>query len=109
MTDRELLELIATQVGNLTNQVSTFTKDMTEIKTKLISLEDQLNSVDDRLDTVEKIVVRIENDHGQKLKALFDAREVQNDINERIISTLNRIEAKLDVLQMETAHIRRIK
>ena len=50
-----------------------------------------------------------ENELTEKVRALFDAREVQNDINERVIYSLNRIEAKLDVLQLETAHLRRIK
>lgn len=95
MTDRELLELIANQVGKLVNQVGELTKDMADVKT--------------RLSSVENTAIRIENNHGEKLSALFDAREVQNDVNERLVSALGRIEAKIDVLQMETAHIRRIK
>lgn len=33
-----------------------------------------------------------------KVRALFDAREVQNDVNRLLISALDRIEAKIDVL-----------
>jgi hypothetical protein len=62
-----------------------------------------------QLTTLQQSVSRIEHDYGEKLSALFDAREVQADVNEKILSTLGRIEAKMDVLQMETAHIRRIK
>ena len=36
-------------------------------------------------------------------------REAQNEMNERMITTLGRIEAKVDVLQLETAHLRRVK
>ena len=53
--------------------------------------------------------VRMENELTEKVRALFDAREVQSDVNERLISTLERIEAKVDVLQLETAHLRRVK
>lgn len=53
--------------------------------------------------------VRMESELTEKVRALFDAREVQNDVNERIISALERLEAKVDVLQMETASIRRVK
>ena len=53
--------------------------------------------------------VRMETELTEKVRALFDAREVQNDVNERIISALERIEAKVDVLQLETAHLRRVK
>lgn len=43
-------------------------------------------------------VIRIENDHGDKLQALFDAREAQIDVNERVFDALNRIEGKVDCL-----------
>lgn len=73
----------------------------------------QVNSRIDTLETkvnfIEKTVVKIENDHGEKLSALFDDRVVQKEVNERTNDTLNRIEAKVEVLQMETAHIRRVK
>ena len=42
----------------------------------------------------------MENEVIDKVRALFDARETQNDINERITSALERIEAKVDVLQL---------
>ena len=54
----------------------------------------------DRLDRVEQGQVRIENDQGVKLSALFDAREVQFDVNERICDTLNRMEGKMDRLTL---------
>ncbi len=38
----------------------------------------------------------IKNDQGEKIRALFDAREAQNDVNERIFRTMNRIENKLN-------------
>ncbi|BCV20345.1 hypothetical protein [Moorella sp. Hama-1] len=73
----------------------------------------QFSKVHDKLDSLEKgqraAEIRLENEVIQKIGALFDARSVQEDINARIFSTLERIEAKIDVLQMETAHIRRVK
>ena len=45
----------------------------------------------------------MENELTEKVQALFDAREVQNDINERALNALERIEAKIDVLQLEAA------
>lgn len=73
----------------------------------------QLNTRFDKLETkVDKIdasQVRMENELTEKVRALFDAREVQNDVNEKMLYSLNRIEAKVDVLQMETANIRRVK
>ena len=51
----------------------------------------------------------MENELTEKISALFDARAVQNDVNERIITSLDRIEAKIDILQLETAHLRQVK
>ena len=60
ITDRELLELIAAQVGKLT-------VDVEEIKKTLPTL-----AAKEELAEVKNIVVRIENDHGQKLGALLN-------------------------------------
>jgi uncharacterized Fe-S cluster-containing MiaB family protein len=57
---------------------------------------------------VDKLELRMENEVIEKVGALLDAREVQNDINQQILNTLQRMEAKIDVLQVETAHIRRV-
>lgn len=68
-------------------------------------IKERLSGVESRLDSVEVIVVRIENDHGDKLRALFDARETQIDVNERMFKALNRIEEKVDRIELKvTAH-----
>ncbi len=81
MTDRELLELLVQKVTGIEKEVQ----------------------------EVKSTQLRMEQDHGDKIRALFDAREVQSDVNERIVSTLDRMEAKIDVLQLESARMRRIK
>lgn len=58
---------------------------------------------------VQKIETNVENDIGYKIKALFDAREVQNGKNDTITNALERIETKIETLQMETAHVRKVK
>jgi len=91
------------------------TKDeLNEIRANMAT-KDELNEIranmatKDDIKRIEQNLAEIEHRHGEKLSALFDARETQKEINEKIISTLARIEAKVDVLQMETAHVRRIK
>lgn len=78
MTDREILELIATQVGKLTTQVDTLTKDMAEIKPRLTS--------------IENTVIRIENDHGQKLGALFDGYKLNSEKLDRVENEVSKHE-----------------
>lgn len=56
-----------------------------------------------------KLEMRIENKVIERIRGLYDDRQVQNETTLDIIGTLNRMETKLDVLQLETAHIRRVK
>ncbi|WP_075757316.1 hypothetical protein [Sporomusa sphaeroides] len=45
---------------------------------------------------IEAATTRIEYNHGTMLKALIDAREVQQDVNDMIIEKLNTIAMKVD-------------
>jgi len=69
----------------------------------------QVNELSEEVKEIRQSQVRMENELVEKVRALFDAREAQNDVNERIINALGRIEAKVDVLQLETAQLRRVK
>lgn len=93
MTDRDLLELIATQVGALTTQMDTLT-------TQVDTLTTQVSNIDERLARVEANQIRIENDHGAKLAALFDGQK-------QITDRLDRIEEK--VSSHEEFILKRIK
>ena len=88
MTDQEFQELVIKQLQTLTEG-----QQMLSEKVNIIDLNQ----------------IRMENELTEKIRGLYDFREVQNDVNERIISTLDRLEAKVDVLQLETAHLRRVK
>lgn len=63
----------------------------------------QVNELSEGQEELRKSVATMENELTEKVQALFDAREVQNDINERALNALERIEAKIDVLQLEAA------
>ena len=52
---------------------------------------------------------RMEEDLTRKITALFDSRELQKDVNQNVSRSLERIEAKIDILQIETAYLKRIK
>jgi len=73
---------LTTQVGTLTSQVDSLSKDMAEVKADLAEIKP-------RLSFVEKTVIKIENDHGQKLGALLDGYKLLSerlDRHEAIIS-----------------------
>lgn len=60
----------------------------------------KFRGINQRLDTLEKTVLRIENDHGEKLQALFDGQT-------QIIDRLDRIEN--EVTRHDEFLLRRIK
>ncbi|SHI93524.1 hypothetical protein [Desulfosporosinus lacus] len=88
MLDDKVMDLLAKILEN-----------QTETNSQLIELTSR----------VRKIETQAENDLGYKIKALYDAREIQNEKNDTIICALERIETKIEILQMETAHVRKIK
>lgn len=84
-------------VGNLQSGQQALQNDIKELQVGQQGMNNRLN----------KLEIRIENEVIDKIRALFDARSVQEDVNNRIFSTLERIETKIDVIQLETAHVRR--
>jgi len=72
-----------------------------DILSKILENQTETNSqLKELTSQVQKIEIKVENDLGYKIKALYDAREVQNEKNETIINTLERIETK---------HVRKVK
>jgi len=97
MTDRDLLELIATQVGNLTSQVENLTSQVGNLTSQVENLTTQVNGFAGDMEEVkEKLdqkadktdIVRLENELDLKIKALFDGHQQLQD-------QLNRIEDKV--------------
>lgn len=93
MENEKFQDLVLEQLARLTQEITEIKQGQRELTIKVDGLDAQIS----------KLETKIENEVIDKIKALYDAREVQSDVNERIISTLGRIETKMDVLQMETA------
>lgn len=83
MTDRELLELIAAQVGTLDKRFNAMDKKIGNIEANMATMQ-ELAEVKEELAGVMGIVVRMENGHGQKLGALFDGYTQNADRLDRI-------------------------
>ena len=58
----------------------------------LTDMKAQLNSVEERLTRVEGSVIRIENEHGAKLNALFDGQKQLSDKVGRIETEVSKHE-----------------
>ena len=88
MTDRELLELIAAQVGKLTIDVDGFRNDFTDVKNDMTDVRNDLTNVKNDLTDVKsdikKIHMTIEHDIQPKLTALYDGQKQLNQKLERV-------------------------
>lgn len=102
MDNNKFQELVLEQFGQLNRKLD-------EVDPSLDKVDFRLDKVDSRLDKVNASQVRMENELIKKIRGLYDFMEVQNEANEHIINSLGRLEAKIDVLQMETANIRAVK
>lgn len=69
----------------------------------LAGLTEEITELKKEIGQIKAAAIRIENDYGDKLRVLFDAREVQNDVNERICDTLIRFEDNVERLNMKVA------
>ena len=111
MTDRELLGLIANQVGTLTKDMdmlktSMATKnDLAEIKGEMNKLEANMATKNDLAEIkgemaevksdiqfIKETVIKIENEYGQKLNALFDGYVMNSERLDRIEKEVTRHE-----------------
>ena len=78
----------------------------TEMRSELNKLRTDQETI---AQNVVKIITVVEHDVAQKIGAIFDFREIQIDHNQTTGQALERIEAKVEVLQLETSNLRRIK
>jgi len=77
VTDRELLEYIAAQVGTLTGKVDTLTG-------KVDMLTNDVDELEEGQSRLEKTVTKIEQEHGKKIEALLDGYKQNTEQLDRI-------------------------
>ena len=101
----ELLREILASQKEMQETLEQQEKILQQQSRRLDSLQKGQTRLESRIDFLDKSQLkledRIENEIIEKKRALYDARSVQEDINSRITDTLDRIEAKLEILQME--------
>lgn len=84
-------EKILRMLESLTSDVAGIKSDISSMKTDIAKLERGQH----RLET------RLENEAFDKIRAIFDASEVQLDVNDRMLSAIARIEGKVDRLSLK--------
>ncbi len=98
----QLLKEILNEMKSMKSEISTIQQNMAT-KDELTKTNQELAKTNQELAKVSQTVTRIENIHGDKLSALFDAREVQLDANKQIIQQLDRIENKIETHDIKIA------
>jgi archaellum component FlaC len=119
------------EMNSINQKTNTMSQEMNSINQKTNTMSQEMNSINQKTNTMsqemnamsqdfnikhdvmnkklEKIELTIEHDIAVKISALYDSREVQKEHTLRVDETLDRIEKKVEVLQLETASLRRIK
>lgn len=80
---------------------------------QLIAIDRGLSRLDKRIDGVEtalcKLANTIENTLSTKINALYDANMATEELMNSLAISIEQLTLKINTLQMETAHIRRVK
>jgi ribosome assembly protein YihI (activator of Der GTPase) len=109
MDQQQIMEILA-KILESQNQFSqnqeAMGREINTINQKVNAMSQDFNFKQDVMNKkLEKIELTIEHDITVKISALYDSREVQKEHNVRVDETLDRIEKKVEVLQLETANL----
>ncbi|HEY8891401.1 MAG TPA: hypothetical protein VIM70_14225 [Clostridium sp.] len=77
--------------------------------TEMQKVSGKVDGLSTKVDELSDSQVRMENKFDEQIAVLHDFRTTQEEVNKTVIERLDRIEVKVEVLQIETAHIRRVK
>ena len=66
-----------------------------KLEDRMTKLEDRMTKLEDRMTKLENSVFLIETGHGDKLSALFDAREANEDAHKRIEKAIENLKSEI--------------
>ena len=119
MTDREVLESILAKIGDMDTKITGMDTRISSMDTRISGMDTRISGMDTtitgmdaRITNIEsnmatkqelaevkadlkfnqKIVLKIENDHGKKLSALFDGYKQNSEKLDRIAAEVSRHE-----------------
>lgn len=121
--DQKVMELLAkiyqtqtemqSEFKDLRSEVEDLRSEFKDLRSEVKDLRSEVKDLRSDQETlalnVAKIMTVVEHDIANKIGAIFSFREIQIDHNQKTGEALERIEAKVEVLQLETSHLRRVK
>ncbi|MDR3289580.1 MAG: hypothetical protein LBT22_09145 [Peptococcaceae bacterium] len=120
MNDKELLEAIGQMIAKELEPVRTDVKELKEdvkglhVEVKELSedvkgLQEDVGELHEEVQSVKGITLRMEQDHGKKLTALFDGYTANYEIIERYDPRVTRLERAVEKLNFELEYLKSAK
>ncbi|MDR3270671.1 MAG: hypothetical protein LBT32_04045 [Peptococcaceae bacterium] len=96
MENKELLEAIGQMIA----------QELEPIKTDFKELKGEVQTLRGEVESVKGITLRMEQDHGKKLTALFDGYTANYEIMERYDPRVTKLERAVEKLNFELAYLK---
>lgn len=97
---------VKADLASVKTDVAGVKADVTGVKSEVAELKSELAELKTEVSEVKQAVIRIEANHGDKLAALFDDREVVKNHLEQIRETQERHSDKLDAIGLRMIETR---
>lgn len=98
--EKELFELMTKMYNEMQDGFKRIDNEMQEMKENMATKSD-VDKINSRIDKIEQSILSLEHKMDDKLSALFDAREVGIDKEAEISTGLQRVETKVDKLELK--------
>lgn len=94
------------EVAILKQDVEILKKEVAELKERVTQLEERVTKLEERVASLERSVILIEDRHGDQLRALFDAKQANEDAHERIEQSIANLKSEIQGILL--SHEKRI-
>ncbi|MGL5677619.1 MAG: hypothetical protein ACRDDX_14515 [Cellulosilyticaceae bacterium] len=113
MNNDQMFELMTKMYSEMQEGFKGMKQQLTNVETRVENIETRVENIETRLENVEKDVkevkhmqIKMEQRLGDKIEALFDAREVQMDTEKQVVQHLECVETKVDRLELRVLRSR---
>ncbi len=95
---------LSSKIDHIDAKVDTLGSKVQSLDSKVDNLDSKVESLTERVTLVEQGQVRMENVMNTNFAALYDAREMQNEFNERIEAKVDILNSKIDTIALQVNH-----
>lgn len=102
----ELLTTIQKDVSGIGRELTSLKQDVATLRKDVTVLQEDVTTLKKETQFIRGVAVKIENDHGKKLDALFDGCSSIFDIMIRYHPRISSLESKMDQLVFEVRYLK---